>query len=405
MEDYVQLDKQFVVETYYHTFESAVVDATDCWYILDNGQRILNFTSAYSAQNWGIKNQRFIDVLCEQARILPLTSRAICNNVLPVFAKELCQLLGYEQLIPMNSGAEAVETAIKVARRWGVEVKGVPENRGEIIVFSNNFAGRTITLISFYSEDPSLEARRNFGPFTAGFKICEFNSEKRFLEAVNQNTVAVLFEPIQGEGGINVIDQRFLQTMKKICNDNQILIIADEIQCGLYRAGDLLASYMFDLKPDLVILGKSLGGGLVPISVVVGCRSIFQPMKPGSHGSTFGGNPLAARVGLEVVRYLKSQGEELKNRVLRLGDKVKEFLRGLNSSLITDVKGTGLMLGLELDCDTEEFIKNAFQNGILLGKTRHSKTVRLTPPLVVSEADLEIGLAIIEKTLNQMKFS
>ncbi len=395
---YWDLSKKYVVDTY-DPLQIIVERAEGCYYIDTEGKRYLNFTAAYSAQNWGILNERFIEVMAKQAYKLPLTSRAIENTVLPIFAKEACELFGYDKLIPMNSGAEAVETAIKVARRWGSGVKGVPENSGEIIVFNNNFAGRTITIISFSEEGSETEMKKGFGPFTPGFKLCELNNLDMFKQLVTNNTIAVLLEPIQGEGGINVIDSSFYQALYDLSKEHRFLLIADEIQCGLFRAGKLVCSDWFRVKPDILILGKSLGGGLLPVSVVLGSENVFSQMRVGSHGSTFGGSPLAARVGLEVVRYLKENRNQLEAEVIRKGEKILRFLKDLKSNRIADLRGLGLMIGMELKCDVKDFIIKCAYEGLIVGKARNN-TIRLTPPLIISDEDIEFALSVLENVLS-----
>lgn len=389
----VETDQKYVVQTYDPL--KVVIHRADEFYYYDlNGKRYLNFTASYSAQNWGIVNSRFVEVLKEQASILPLTSRAILNDVLPIFARELCELFGFDKLIPMNSGAEAVETAIKVARRWGVMVKGIPENKNEIIVFSNNFAGRTITIISFYSTDSEVPARKGFGPFTPGFRIVDFNSFKSFKEAVTENTCAVLFEPVQGEGGIRVWSRDELCSIVNFCSEKGILTIADEIQCGLYRTGKLMCCSHYGFKPDILVLGKSLGGGLVPISAVLSSNRIFEPMTYGSHGSTFGGNPLACRVALEVVRFLRENGASIEHNVERASEDLKRFLVSLPKEVVLGVRGVGLMLGVEIGVDPDLFVQECCNQGLIVGKAR-GNVVRLTPPLTITNRQIEEAKSIL----------
>jgi ornithine--oxo-acid transaminase len=322
----------------------------------------------------------------EQAQKLTLTSRAFQNDQFGPFCEEINAFCGTELVLPMNSGAEAVETALKTARKWGYKVKGVPDNKAQIIVCAGNFHGRTITIISF-SDDPQF--RDGFGPYTPGFPLVDYGDAAALEAAITPNTVAFLFEPIQGEGGINVPPEGYLRKVREICTKNNVLMIADEIQTGLGRTGKRFAVDYEDVKPDLIILGKALGGGMMPVSAVVGTKAALGVFNPGDHGSTFGGNPLACAVAREALRVLSE--ENLAERAFHVGERFRANLRNRNCSKIKEVRGKGLLVGIELVPSAgkaKPYCKELAHDGLLC-KDTVDNVMRVAPPLIASDQDLD----------------
>ena len=367
------------------------------------GKQYFDFLSAYSAVNQGHCHPKIVDALIEQAQTLTLTSRAFYNDSLGVYEQFITQYFGFDKVLPMNTGAEAVETAIKLARKWGYEKRGIAENQAQIIVCEGNFHGRTTTIISF-SNDP--DANKNFGPFTPGFIRIPYNDTKALEEALKQpNVVGFLVEPIQGEAGVFVPDAGYLSTSKALCEQANVLFIADEVQTGIARTGKLLAVDHENVKPDILILGKAVSGGVYPVSAVLASDDIMMVIKPGQHGSTFGGNPLAAKVAvaaLEVVR-----DEELADNAERLGAIFRAEMNRIieSTDLIVSVRGKGLLNAIIIN-DTPES-KTAWNlcvqmkdNG-LLAKPTHGNIIRFAPPLVITEEQLMECVAIIEKTIRE----
>ena len=367
------------------------------------GKKYFDFLSAYSAVNQGHCHPRIIDALTEQAKTLTLTSRAFYNEPLGVFEKFMNEYFGFDKVLPMNSGAEAVETALKVARKWGYERKGVDENRGKIIVCEGNFHGRTTTIVSF-SDDPV--AKTNFGPFTPGFTTIPYDDTAALAEALkDENVVGFLVEPIQGEAGVYVPSEGYLAKAKQLCNDANVLFIADEVQTGIARTGKLLATNYEDARPDILILGKAISGGVYPVSAVLADDEVMNVIKPGQHGSTFGGNPLAAKVAtaaLEVIR-----DEKLAENAFRLGEIFRSKMEDIiaQTNLVVKVRGKGLLNAIIVN-DTEES-KTAWnlcvemaKNG-LLAKPTHGNIIRFAPPLVMTEEQLMDCISIIEKTIKE----
>jgi ornithine--oxo-acid transaminase len=352
------------------------------------GNRYLDCLSAYSALNQGHRHPRIIKALVEQAERLTLTSRAFYNDQLPLLAKELCDLTGYELMLPMNSGAEAVEAAVKAARLWGYRVKGV-SGPAEIIVCENNFHGRTLTIISFSTEP---DYRDGFGPFTPGFKAIPYGDAEALERAITPNTAAFLVEPIQGEAGVIVPPEGYLKAIRNICDRHNVLLIADEIQSGLGRAGRLLASSWESVVPDLVTLGKALSGGMMPVSAVVGNRNILGLFEPGSHGSTFGGNPLASAVAREALRVIVE--EDLPKRAREMGAYLCEGLRQINSPHIKEIRGKGLLIGVEFKPEAghaRAFVRALKARGVL-AKDTHGTVIRFAPPLVITRDEVDFLL-------------
>lgn len=351
-----------------------------------DGKKYLDMMSAYSAVSLGHSHPRILSRLTEQVRQLAMCSRAYHTDLLGPFAEKLTALSGLDMMLPMNTGAEAVETAVKAARLWGYTVKKIPENKAEIIVADGNFHGRTTTIISFSTEE---DYRHNFGPFTPGFKSTPFGDIKAIENAITTNTCAVLIEPIQGEAGIKVPPTGFLKALRKLCTEKKVLLILDEIQSGLGRTGKMFCYQHDDILPDLLILGKALGGGVLPVSALVGKKEVMSLFTPGSHGSTFGGNPLACAVGLEALKILEEEGMVGNSQIL--GDYMMEQLRGINSPLIREVRGRGLWIGVDFDpakVAARTVCEKLMEKGVLSKDTHHT-VVRFAPPLTVTRTEVD----------------
>jgi ornithine--oxo-acid transaminase len=334
--------------------------------------------------------------MVEQAARLPLTSRAFRNSQLPFLAQELCQLAGYEMMLPMNSGTEAVEAALKAARRWGYRVKGLPAGKAEIIACEGNFHGRTITVLSFSTED---RYRASFGPFTPGFSTVPYGDVEALEATITDRTAAFLVEPIQGEGGIILPPAGYLQRVREICAERRVLLIADEVQTGLGRTGRLFACDWEDVRPDVLILGKALAGGYYPVSAILADREILELFEPGSHGSTFGGNPLGAAVAREALRVIVEEG--MIENARRQGAYLRQRLVTIDSALVAEVRGRGLLVGIELIPEAggaRRFVERLRDQGILCKET-HEHTIRLAPPLIVARDELDWALGRIEDVL------
>lgn len=361
------------------------------------GNRYLDMLAAYSALNHGHRHPRIIKKAVEQLGKLTLTSRAFYSEELALASQEICEITGMDMVLLMNSGAEAVETAIKLARKWGYTVKKVPKYNAEIIVCENNFHGRTTTIVSFSTHDLY---RANFGPFTPGFKVIPFGDTTALKNSITQNTVAFLVEPIQGEGGVVVPPEGYLKEVSDICKKENILLILDEIQTGLGRTGKLFCHHWDEgVKPDLVTIGKALGGGIVPISAVLGRKDIMELFVPGEHGSTFGGNPFACAIAREALKVLVE--EDLPGRALELGGYFIERLKSISSKRIQEVRGKGLMIGIELtrDGDNARFYCEMLMKRGVLCKETHDYVIRLTPPLIITKEELDFGFKIIKEVL------
>jgi len=366
----------------YHPLDVVVERAEGAWVQATGGKRYLDCLSAYSALNQGHRHPRIFAALVEQAGRVTLTSRAFRNDQLPLFCEELAQLCGMEAVLPMNTGAEAVETAIKAARRWGYLRKAIPADRAEIVVCRNNFHGRTTTITGFSSESAY---RDGFGPFTPGFVEAPFGDADALEAAISECACAFLFEPIQCEAGILIPPDGYLRRIREICTRHRVLMMADEIQTGLGRTGKLFACDHEDVRPDVFILGKALSGGFYPVSAVVSSREVLGVFGPGSHGSTYGGNPLACAVARAAIRVVVE--EQLAARSAELGAWLLEELRGIRSPVIADVRGKGLLTGLELKTLARPYCERLLELGVLCKET-HTHTIRLAPPLVVSRDDL-----------------
>jgi len=343
-----------------------------------------------------IRHPRLVKVMVEQAARLTLTSRAFRNDQLPLLARELCELTGYEMMLPMNSGAEAVETAIKAARKWGYEVKGVADDQAHILACHGNFHGRTVTIISF---SPQEQYRDGFGPFTPGFELIPYGDAAALEAAIRPNTVAFLVEPVQGEGGVIVPPEGYLRQAREICDRHQVLLVTDEIQSGLGRTGKLLAAEHEGVRADIVTIGKALSGGMYPVSAVLGSREILGLFQPGDHGSTFGGNPLGSAVAREALKVLVE--ENLIERAAELGDYMLARLQEMKSPYIQQVRGKGLWAGIVLRPEAggaRPFCKALKDKGVLAKET-HYNVIRLAPPLVISREELDWGLERLAQVL------
>jgi ornithine--oxo-acid transaminase len=371
----------------YHPLPIVVAEAEGAWVTDVEGRRYLDLLAAYSALNFGHRHPDLIRVAKEQIDRLTLTSRAFHNDRFGPFCRELAELCSMDMVLPMNTGAEAVETALKTARRWGYDVKGVPEDRAKIVVCADNFHGRTITIVGF-STDPS--ARNGFGPFTPGFVTIPFgNAEALEPTLADPDVVGFLVEPIQGEAGVIVPPTGYLPRARELCTEHKVLLIADEIQTGLGRTGRTFACEHEDVEPDVYVLGKALGGGIVPVSAVVSRRDVLGLFRPGEHGSTFGGNPFACAIGLEVLRLLREGTYQ--RRSAELGEELIGRLRSEAPASVTEIRGRGLWVGIELTPDAapaREVCERLLDMGILAKDTRET-TIRLAPPLCVSREDLD----------------
>ena len=377
----------------YHPLDVVVERAEGCWVIDVEGKRYLDCLAAYSAVNQGHCHPRILAALVEQAQKVTLTSRAFRNAQLPLLYKDLHDLTGMEMALPMNSGAEAVETAVKAARKWGYTRKGIPDGQAEIIVCAGNFHGRTVTVISFSSDE---QYKKGFGPLTPGFRIIPFGDARALREAITPNSCAFLCEPIQGESGIVIPPDGYLREAAAICNENRVLLMVDEIQSGLGRTGKLFAYQHEGIRPDVVIIGKALGGGFYPISAVLASKEILGVFGPGDHGSTFGGNPLACAVARTALQVLRE--EKLVERSAELGGYFLAKLRGLRSSLITEVRGRGLWIGVVLNTAARKYCEALKDEGVLCKET-HEKIIRIAPPLTITREEIDWAFERFQKVL------
>ncbi|WP_317453364.1 ornithine--oxo-acid transaminase [Streptomyces xanthii] len=374
----------------YHPLPVVVATADGAWMTDVEGRRYLDMLAGYSALNFGHGNRRLIEAAKAQLERVTLTSRAFHHDRFAEFCTELAELCGMEMVLPMNTGAEAVETAVKTARKWGYRVKGVPDGRARIVVASDNFHGRTTTIVSF-STDP--EARADFGPYTPGFDIVPYGDLAALRDAVTEDTVAVLLEPIQGEAGVLVPPPGYLTGVRELTRERNVLFMADEIQSGLGRTGRTFACEHEGVVPDVYVLGKALGGGVVPVSAVVSSEEVLGVFRPGEHGSTFGGNPLACAVALEVIAMLRTG--EFQKRAAELGDHLHAVLGLLaGAGKVAQVRGRGLWAGVDIDPSHgtgREISEKLMDRGVLV-KDTHGSTIRIAPPLVISKEDLDWGL-------------
>ena len=394
-QDYIKIEEQYGAHNY-HPLDVVINKAEGVWVWDVDGNKYLDCLAAYSAVNQGHCHPRIIKAMKEQADKVTLTSRAFRNDQLPLLCKELCELTGYEMMLPMNSGAEAVETAIKASRKWGYKIKGVPKNSAEIIVCENNFAGRTITVISFSTEE---QYKDGFGPLTPGFKTIPYNDAEALEKAITPNTVAFIVEPIQGEGGVIIPSEGYLKKAYDICKKNNVLFIADEIQSGLGRSGKLFAFEYAGIKPDIVTIGKALSGGCYPVSVVLSSKEVLGVFNPGDHGSTFGGNPLGAAIARESIKVLIE--ENLIENSYRLGKYFMERLLEIKSPHMHEIRGKGLFIGIELNDNANGARRfcEALMNKGILSKETHENVIRFAPPLVITKEEIDWALERIEEVI------
>jgi ornithine--oxo-acid transaminase len=393
--DFVELENQFGAHNY-HPLDIVIEHADGVWVYDVEGKRYLDCLAAYSAVNQGHCHPRIQKTLIEQAGKVTLTSRAFRNDQLGPFYRELHELTGFDKALPMNSGAEAVETAIKTARKWGYKVKGIPENKAEIIVCANNFHGRTVTIVSFSTDE---QYRDGFGPFTPGFKVIPFGDLEALRQAINPNTCAFLVEPVQGEAGIVIPPAGFLKRAAELCRENRVLLIADEIQSGLGRTGKLFAYMHEGIRPDLLIVGKALAGGFYPVSAVLSSDEILGVYKPGDHGSTFGGNPLGCAVARTALRVLVE--EHLVERSAELGAYFLTLLKTMRSPNVKEVRGIGLWIGIELHEAARPYCDALKAQGVLCKET-HDHVIRIAPPLTISRDEIDWAFSRIRKVIERV---
>ena len=379
----------------YHPLDVVIERAEGVWVYDVEGKRYLDCLASYSAVNQGHCHPKILQTLVEQARKVTLTSRAFRNDQLPMLYKELHELTGYDMALPMNSGAEAVETAIKTARKWGYKVKGIPDGKAEVVVCANNFHGRTITAVSFSTD---AQYRDGFGPFTPGFKVIPFGDSKALRDAITPHTCAFLVEPIQGEAGILIPPAGFLREAEAICRVNRVLLMCDEIQSGLGRTGKLFAYMHEGIKPDILIVGKALAGGFYPVSAVLASKEVLGVYKPGDHGSTFGGNPLGCAVARTALRVLVE--EEMVERSAQLGAYFLDRLKSLRSPELKEVGGRGLWIGIEMTGKDRPYCEALKEEGILCKET-HDHVIRIAPPLVITREEIDWAFERIRKVIEK----
>jgi ornithine--oxo-acid transaminase len=394
--DFIKLENTYGAHNY-HPLDVVIEHADGVWVYDVEGNRYLDCLASYSAVNQGHCHPKILKAMIEQARRVTLTSRAFRNDQLPLLYQELHELTGFDMTLPMNSGAEAVETAVKAARKWGYKLKGIPDGKAEIIVCANNFHGRTVTIVSFSTDE---QYRDGFGPFTPGFKVIPFGDAKALRQAITPNTCAFLVEPIQGEAGIIIPPAGFLKEAAAICRENRVLLIADEIQSGLGRTGQLFAYMHEGITPDVVIVGKALSGGFYPVSAVLASKEVLGVFQPGDHGSTFGGNPLACAIARSALRVLVD--EKLIQRSAELGDYFLTKLKTLTSPHIREVRGKGLWIGIELDVAARPYCEALKKHGILCKET-HERVIRIAPPLVITREDIFWAFERIKKVIEELR--
>jgi ornithine--oxo-acid transaminase len=394
-QDYISLEERYGAHNY-RPLDVVIQKAKGSWVTDVDGKKYLDCLAAYSAVNQGHCHPVILKAFIGQAKKVTLTSRAFRNDQLPLLYKMLHELTGYEASLPMNTGAEAVETAIKAARKWGYTVKGIPENKAEIICATDNFHGRTTTIISFSTE---AQYRNGFGPFTPGFPVVKYGNADDLKRAINKNTAAFLVEPIQGEAGIVLPPDGYLREAARLCKENNVLLIADEIQSGLGRCGKLFAFEYENIRPDMVIIGKALAGGFYPVSAVLSSKEILGVFTPGDHGSTFGGNPLAAAVVCAALKVLVK--EKLVERSRTLGNYFIEKLRTISHPHIKEVRGKGLWIGLVLNTNARPYCEALMKEHILCKET-HENVIRFAPPLIITKKEIDWACARISKVIQAL---
>jgi ornithine--oxo-acid transaminase len=398
MSERIDLEARYCAQNY-HPLPVVLTRAQGAYVWDEAGKKYLDMMSAYSAVSHGHGHERLVKLVQEQVARLNIVSRAFYTDKLGPFLEKACTLTGQDMALPMNTGAEAVETAIKAARKWAYTVKGVAHDKAEIIACSGNFHGRTIAIVAM-SDEPQYQD--GFGPFPAGFRLVEYGNIESLKAAINENTAAFLVEPIQGEGGIIVPPAGYLKAAAELCREHNVLLIADEIQTGLGRTGKLLACEHEGVKPDGLILGKALGGGILPVSMFLARRDVMSVFTPGDHGSTFGGNPLAAAVGLEALNILVE--DELAAKSAAMGDYLITELRKIDTPLIHEIRGRGLFIGIEIEpalCSARAICEALMGRG-LLSKETHETVVRLAPPLIISQAEVDWALTQIREVFGEI---
>ena len=396
--DYIALEERYGAHNY-HPLPVVIERAEGCWVWDTEGKQYMDFLAAYSAVNQGHCHPRILEAVVEQARSVTLTSRAFRNDQLGLFYKELCELSGFDKFLPMNTGAEAVETALKTARKWAWQVKGIPDGQAEILVFANNFHGRTITIVGFSTE---ADYRAGFGPFTPGFRVLPYGDAEAVAAAMHPNVAAVLVEPIQGEAGIVIPPVGYLRRLREITREHNALLICDEIQSGLGRTGTLFCYEQEGIRPDIVIVGKALSGGFYPVSGILADDPVMGVFKPGEHGSTYGGNPMAAAVARAALRALVD--EKMVENSAELGPYFMERLRGIPSRHVKEVRGKGLWIGIELhrEAGGARRFCEALQHEGLLCKETHDHVIRIAPPLVIKKEEIDWAVERLEKVLTTL---
>ena len=380
--DFIELEKKYGANNYKPL--DVVIEKGNGIYVYDvEGKKYIDCLSAYSAVNQGHCHPKIMRAMVEQANKITLTSRAFRNNVLPLYYEKLAKLTGFEMVLPMNTGAEAVETAIKTARKWGYQKKGV--ETAEIIVCSENFHGRTTTIISFSTDE---SAKKDFGPYTEGFKIAKYGDINSMKELITKNTVAILLEPIQGEAGVKIPPVSYLKDVRKLCDENNILMILDEIQTGFGRCGKLFAFEYENIRPDVVTVGKALSGGFYPVSAVLSSKDILGVFKPGEHGSTFGGSPMAASIAMAALDVIVD--ENLAENSKNMGEYLLGELRKIENNKIKEVRGRGLLIAMELNEPARKYCEKLFKDYGILVKETHENTIRIAPPLIIKKDEVDV---------------
>jgi len=392
-QDYIDLENKYGAHNY-HPLDVVIARAEGVWVYDVEGRRYLDCLAAYSAVNQGHCHPKILQAMLDQAHKVTLTSRAFRNDQLPLLYQELHDLTGYDMALPMNSGAEAVETAVKAARKWGYTVKGIPEGQAEIIVCANNFHGRTVTIVSFSTE---AQYKEGFGPFTPGFRVVPFGDAAAVAAAITPNTCAFLVEPIQGEAGVVVPPEGFLRETFEACRRNRVLFVADEIQSGLGRTGRLFTFEYEGIRPDMVIVGKALSGGFYPVSAVLAGREVLGVFRPGDHGSTFGGNPLACAIARAALKALVD--ERMVERSAELGAYFLDRLRGISSPSVREVRGRGLWIGLEMTGPARPYCERLKEEGILCKET-HERVIRFAPPLVITRDEVDWAVERVKRVVS-----
>ncbi len=397
-QDYIALEEQYGAHNY-HPLDVVVARGEGCWVWDVEDKKYLDFLAAYSAVNQGHCHPEILNAAIGQARQVTLTSRAFRNDQLGPFYQQICGLTGFGRFLPMNTGAEAVETALKTARKWAYKVKGVPEGKAEILAFSNNFHGRTITIVSFSTEELY---REGFGPFTPGFRVLPYGDAEAVAQAMNPNVAAILVEPIQGEAGIIIPPAGYLKRLREIADEHNCLLMVDEIQSGLGRTGKMFAYEHEGVRPDVVIVGKALSGGFYPVSGILADEAVMGVFQPGEHGSTYGGNPMAAAVGRAALRVLVEEG--MVENSAEMGEYFMERLRKIQSKHLKEVRGVGLWIGIELhpEAGGARRFCEALQHEGLLCKETHDHVIRIAPPLTIKKEEVDWAVERLERVLTTL---